>query len=163
MTTRGPKPKRQEITKHNGSETNRPSRAKELVPVTDKRPEPPIIVQGDELTLALWNETCDALQGMRFLCAEDKQLIESYVLNYRELILCAEEMHKCGNISATNDGGTRPSGASVNWARLMGLHLKLLQELGLTPSARARLAAPASRSKSEKTDVGNLLKKLSGG
>ncbi len=163
MPTRGPKPKRQEIKKNNGSDRVNPSRAKELVPVTDKRPEGPILIQSDELSLSLWNETCDVLQSMRFLCAEDKQVIEGYVLNYRELLLCAEEMHKYGNTSNSGDGGTRPSGASVNWTRLMGLHLKLLQELGLTPASRARLAAPASRSKDEKNDVGKLLKKLSNG
>ena len=153
---------RQEAAIANGVNRLNPERHREIVPVTDERPQPPLLVQADELCVALWNETCDVLQSMRFLVAEDKQILESYVLNYRELLVCAEELRNGGQTSPTQNG-TKPSGASQNWGRLMSLHIKLLNELGLTPSARARLAPPKNRSSQEDNSVGNLLKKLGNG
>lgn len=158
----GRKKTRQEAAVAEGMHRLHPERQQEIVPVTDSRPEPPLLVQADELCVALWNETCDVLQSMRFLVAEDKQVLESDVLNYRELLVCAEEMRNSGQTCPTANG-SKPSGASQNWGRLMGLHIKLLNELGLTPSARARLAPPKNRSSQEDNSVGNLLKKLGNG
>ena len=83
----GRKKTRQETAVAEGMDRLHPERQREIVPVTDDRPEPPLLVQADELCVALWNETCDVLQSMRFLVAEDKQVLESYVLNYRELLV----------------------------------------------------------------------------
>jgi P27 family predicted phage terminase small subunit len=153
---------RQEAAVATGVNRLQPERQREIVPVTDERPQPPLLVQADELCLTLWNETCDVLQSMRFLVSEDKQILESYVLNYRELLVCAEELRSGGQTSPTANG-TKPSGASQNWGKLMSLHVKLLNELGLTPAARARLAPPKNRSSKEESSVGNLLKKLGNG
>ena len=141
---RGRKPKRQELATRDGSWNAHPEREKEVVPTTCERPSAPLLVQADELTLALWDETCDILQSMRLLVAEDKPLIEAYVLNYAD------------------NGNLKASGSATNYARYIQAHQKLLSELGLTPSSRARLASPVDRSASESNPVGDLLKKLGG-
>ena len=160
---KGRKPKRQELRAVDGTDRANPERAKEIVPVRDDRPEPTAIVKSNDLTLALWHETCDTLQNMKFLCLEDAPLIEAYVLNYTLLLGCIQSMFKDGDTSITRDGGSKASGAATNYGRYSATHIKLLQELGLTPVARQRLAPPQSRSKEEDNPVGNLLKKLGGG
>lgn len=160
---RGRKPLRQELKQVDGSSRVRPDRAKELVATRDETPEPSLIIQADELSLALWHETIDLLQNMKFLCLEDKPLIESYVLNYTLLLKCVQDMQQNGDTSITRDGGSKASGAATNYGRYASTHIKLLQELGLTPSARSRLAPPQTRNKDEDNPVGALLKKLSGG
>ena len=158
----GSKPLRQEYQQREGTNRLHPERRKEIVPTTDKRPEPPLLVQSDDLCLALWNETCDMLQSMRFLVAEDRQVLEAYVLNYRELLVCADEMRQHG-ATAESLTGSKSTGAAQNWSKFMSLHLKLLNELGLTPAARAKLAPPENRSKKENNAVGKLIKKLGNG
>lgn len=158
-----PKHKRQEIAAVDGTHKNNPNRKKAIVPTRSERPDPTLIIQGDELSLALWHETCDQLSFMGFLTLEDKPIIESYVLNYSLLLRCTQELMKAGDTDTTREGGTRASGNATNYQRYMQTHIKLLNELGLTPSARVKLAPPESRSKDENNPVGDLLKKLAGG
>lgn len=157
------KPKRQELAQIDGTHKDNPARRKAIVPVRDKRPEPSLLVQADELSLSLWHETCDTLDFMGFLKYEDGPIIEAYILNYGLLLRCIQDLHKNGDTTVTRDGGTKASGAATNYGRYIQTHTKLLSELGLTPSARTRLAPPESRSKDEQNPVGDLLKKLAGG
>lgn len=159
---RGRKPKRQELSELDGSWSTHPERAREVVPTTSERPEPPLLVQTDELSLALWHETCDMLQSMRFLVKEDKPLIEAYILNYSLLLRCIQDIQKQGDTYIAENGNVKASGTATNYARYIQTHQKLLSELGLTPASRARLASPLDRSSSEENSVGQLLKKLSG-
>jgi P27 family predicted phage terminase small subunit len=159
---RGRKPKRQELATRDGSWNTHPEREKEVVPTTCERPSPPLLVQADELTLALWDETCDILQSMRLLVAEDKPLIEAYVLNYALFLRCVQDIQKNGDTYVADNGNLKASGSATNYARYIQAHQKLLSELGLTPSSRARLASPVDRSASESNPVGDLLKKLGG-
>jgi len=158
-----PKHKRQEIAAVDGTHKNNPERKKSIVPTRSERPDPPLLIQGDELALALWHETCDQLSFMGFLTLEDKPIIESYVLNYALLLGCIQNLRESGDIDTTREGGSRASGHATNYQRYMQTHIKLLSELGLTPSARVKLAPPESRSKDENNPVGDLLKKLAGG
>ena len=157
------KHKRQELAAVDGTHKANAGRRKAIVPTTDKRPEPTLLVQSDELALALWHETCNTLDFMGFLKHEDGPIIEAYVLNYGLLLRCIQEIHKSGDTSITRDGGSKASGAATNYGRYIQTHIKLLSELGLTPSARTRLAPPESRSGNEQNPVGDLIKKLAGG
>lgn len=157
-----PKHKRQELAQIDGTHKDNPARRKSVVPVRDKRPEPSLLVQGDELTLALWHETCDTLSFMGFLKYEDAPTIEAYVLNYGLLLRCIQEIHKNGDTTITRDGGSKASGAATNYGRYVQTHIRLLSELGLTPSSRTKLAPPESRNNSEDSAVGDLLRKLGG-
>ncbi len=139
-----------------------PERAREVVPTTSERPSAPLLVQADELALALWAETCDMLQSMRMICKEDKPLLEAYVLNYVLFLRCVQDIHKNGDTYVADNGNLKASGSATNYARYIQSHHKLLAELGLTPSSRARLASPVDRSSSEDNPVGDLLRKLGG-
>ena len=158
-----PKPKRQEIAAVDGTHKNNPNRKKAIVPTRSERPDPSLLIQGDELALAIWHETCDQLSFMGFLTLEDKPILESYTLNYALLLRCIQSLVKDGDTDVTREGGTRASGHATNYQRYMQTHIKLLSELGLTPSARVKLAPPESRSSQEDNPVGDLLKKLAGG
>jgi hypothetical protein len=80
----------------------------------DGRPKPSLVCQADDLTLQIFEETCDSMQQM----------------------------------------------GCLNYHRFLANHMKLLQELALTPSARTRLATPQGPKQSDK--VGQLLEKLGG-
>ena len=134
-----------------------------MVPTTSERPETPLLVQSDELTLALWEETCDTLGSMGMLVKEDKPLIEAYVMNYALFLRCVQDIQKNGDTYVADNGNLKASGTATNYARYIQVHQKLLSELGLTPSSRARLASPKSRTASERSPVGDLLKKLGSG
>lgn len=154
------KTKNQKIAEIDGSWRKHPERKREVIPVDSNRPEPPQIVKDDDLALALWVETCDTVESMGLLCTQDKALLTAYVLNYRQYLASVKQLHKEGDTSVTRDGGIRASGGATNYQRYAQLHIKLMAELGLTPSARASLAAPASRSEDEDNPVGVLLKRL---
>ena len=159
----GQKKRRQEVSVRNGSWNGKPHRKREIVPVRDGRPDAPLLVSGDELAMALWDETCDLLQGMRFLCLEDKPILEAYVLNYALLLRCIQDIQKNGDTYTNKDGGVKASGNATNYARFIQTHKRLLGELGLTPSSRASLAAPSNRKPGDDSKVGSLLEKLGGG
>ena len=124
------------------------------------RPSPSLVCQADELTLQIFNDTCDSMQQMGCLSEQDGPIIETYACNYRELLLCIQSMRKDGIEIESQRGGGKSTVHAVNYHRFLANHMKLLQELALTPSARTRLATPQGPKQSDK--VGQLLEKLGG-
>ena len=100
------------------------------------------------------------MQQMGCLSEQDGPIIETYACNYRELLLCIQAMRKDGIEIESQRGGGKSTVHAVNYHRFLANHMKLLQELALTPSARTRLATPQGPKQSDK--VGQLLKKLGG-
>ena len=60
------------------------------------RPSPSLVCQADDLTLQIFEETCDSMQQMGCLSEQDGPIIETYACNYRELLLCIQAMRKDG-------------------------------------------------------------------
>lgn len=123
------------------------------------RPEPSeLTVQSDELTLALHEQVCDTLEKMGILFTADKILLEAFVCNWRELIRCQLQLRR-EEFSYTNEkGGQSKNPTLAAYSILMANHLKMMSELGLTPSARARLVAPIERGENE--SISKILKDL---
>ncbi len=125
------------------------------------RPEPSILVQADELTLSIFNETCDILDSMSILNTSDRFLIEAYCLNSRELFYLTKQIQDNGHGQLKDDGTRVTCPNVVSWHKCMGTHVKLMSELGLTPQARMRMVAPEAKNNS--TDkVTSLMDKLGG-
>ena len=125
------------------------------------RPDPSILVQADELTLSIFNETCDVLDSMSILNTSDRFLIEAYCLNARELFYLSKLIQDNGHGQLKEDGTRVTCPNVVSWHKSMGTHIKLMNELGLTPQARLRMTAPTVENAS--TDkVTDLMNKLGG-
>ena len=151
-------PKLLEISGHYRKNGGRPEAE---IPTESSRPLPSLLIQSDELTLALFNETCESLESMGILAKQDLALIEAYVCNYRELVLAIEQMRKEGPV-VEGTRGPKTNPIVTHYHNLMSSHRLMLGELGLTPSARAKMVKPTAN-RSEGDPVGELMKRLGGG
>jgi len=158
-----PRPKNQKLAAIDGSAKKHPERVREIIPVDDDCPPKPSIIEGDKMSSDLWDDTVKKLQSMGLICTQDAHLLTAYVLNYRQLLLCAKDLQDNGDTSITRDGGQKASGSATNYQRYAQLHVKLMSELGLTPSARASLAKPVDRSQDSDDEVADLLARLGSG
>jgi len=116
------------------------------IKVSEGRPVPTILIQSDELSVAIWEETCDILDGMSILNKSDKFLIEAYCLNLREMYLLTKIIRESGHSQMKEDGSRVTCPHVVSWHKCSQTHLKLMNELGLTPQARTRMTAPVVES-----------------
>ncbi len=158
---RGPKPKQVKLREQEGAFRGGKTRKPAELPSVLGRPSPSILVQADELSLAIYNETCDILQTLGILTEQDGILLEAFALNYRELALCIKDMQANGIESETQRGSGKSTVHTTNYHKFMATHLKLVGELGLTPSARLRMIPP-ERKGDGSSPVDDLLKKLGG-
>ncbi len=158
---RGPKPKQVKLRESEGAFRGGKTKKPAELPTVLGRPSPSILVQADELSLAIYNETCDILQDMGILTQQDGIMIEAFSLNYRELALCFKEMQANGIESETQRGSGKSTVHTTNAHKFMATHIKLMGELGLTPSARLRMVPPERKTDSG-SPVDDLLKKLGG-
>jgi P27 family predicted phage terminase small subunit len=139
---RGRKPRSPEVNEQEGAFVNNPNRRNENAPKPQKgRPEPSDLVLGDLVALRKWNDLCDNLEAMNVLSVADGALLELYCMSHSLLTAHWEEI-KGGNIESMDDHGrtgTKPAAKDFNTqANRM---VKILAELGLTPSARSRVVA----------------------
>ncbi len=125
------------------------------------RPAPSILIQADELTLSIFNETCDVLDSMSILNTSDRFLIEAYCLNSRELFYLSKLIQDNGHGQLKDDGTRVTCPNVVSWHKCMGTHVKLMSELGLTPQARMRMVAPEAQNAGA-DKVTDLMSKLGG-
>lgn len=132
------------------------------IKVSQGRPEPTMLIQADELSVAIWNETCDTLDGMSILNKSDRFLIETYCLNLREMYLLTKIIREQGHSQMKDDGTRVTCPHVVSWHKCQGTHLKLMNELGLTPQARTRMCAPTVESSGPGDRVASLMEKLGG-
>lgn len=138
----------------------RPDPSKQIK-ATSGRPLPTLLVSSDELTLSIWDETCNTMDSLGILAVADRHVIEAYCLNVRELYFLTDAIRKNGHGQLSNDGTKKTCPDVVSWHKCMGTHLKLMGELALTPQARLRMCAPEA--KNEGSDmVSDLMKKLGG-
>ena len=158
---RGPKPKQVKLREQEGAFRGGKTLKPAELPTVLGRPSPSILVQSDELSLAIYNETCDILQTMGILTEQDGVLLEAFSLNYRELALCIKEMQANGIEAETQRGSGKSTVHATNYHKFLSVHLKMIGELGLTPSARLRMVPPERKADSG-SPVDDLLKKLGG-
>ncbi len=134
-----------------------------LIEGTPGRPEPPLLVRSDDLSVDIWNETCDTLDSLGLLTKTDLFLLEAFCINLRELYHLTELIRQNGHGQFSDDGTRKTCPNVVSFHKCMGTHIKLLSELALTPQARLRVLRPPSTDGDGTDEVGDLMKKLGNG
>lgn len=154
---KGRKPLANEVREAKGTFKRNPNRRPKTIVKADPRlPEPPDFLLKDEVATRVWHETVDVLKDMNILSKTDTHLLVNYCTTYAEWVkaytFVAENGH-CDNHQA------RASAESMTYHKLADRHLKLLAELGLTPSARARLSVAKTEDEiKEENSMNNILR-----
>jgi len=140
---RGRKPTNPKLLEAGGSYKSNPNRQPaEEIAVREGVPTASPLVQTSEVAVAIWDNVVDLLVEMDVVNQTDVYLIEQFVLNYMNMLHLQKTLM---NEGFTIDDGREsikkhPSTSTLTAAQT--LHVKLLSEMGLTPSARARMATP---------------------
>ena len=122
-------------------------RPKNIIKGSSELPQPPDFVVSDETAMAVWDETVSVLKDCGILSATDTHLLTQYVITYSEWVKCLEYVQKNGHVGPSG----RACAESVTLHKLADRHIKLLPELGLSPSARARLSVATSKETKEES------------
>lgn len=156
MGKRGPQPKptHLRLLECNPSGRALPNREPE-VPKALKVPAP-WKFQGDRLTI--WNEVCEQLAAMKGLSPVDTKMLALYVDTLFRLDRVAEQLDEFATNTMSIKG---PTGLAQNaktipqfnqWITLSTQALRLAQNFGMTPSARARIVFFGSATGDPKDD-----------
>lgn len=158
--TRGPKPKAIAVSEAHGSFNKNPSRRPTNTIKSDPRiPVKPVFISACDVASAAWDETVDVLKDSGILSRTDTHLLITYVTCYAEwtkaYLHVAEYGHK------DDHGKTSPE--SMTYHKLSDRHPKLMAELGLSPSSRARLSTASPDKKEEEgTSLASIISALKG-
>ena len=157
---RGRKPRAIEVQEAAGSFKANPSRSpKNKIKADPSEPSVPHVIQSDEDALAVWNETVEVLRATNILSRTDTHLLTVYCSTYSEWVKLHRLISRDGH--STPDGKTSPE--SVAYFKLSAQHHKLMGELGLSPSSRARLSvAKSDEDREDETSIASLLKSMKG-
>ena len=103
------------------------------------RPPMPASVEEDQVAKDCWNRVCDELQAMRVLTRADVFLLEQYATNYSQWRWLSQMVREgnCRDIGNKGNVVTSPEAQQVH--KYADRLLKILVELGLTPSARTKI------------------------
>ena len=157
---RGRKPRAIEVQEAEGSfKANPDRRPKNAIKADPSEPSIPTVIKSDEDALAVWNETVEVLRASNILSRTDTHLLAVYCSTYSEWIKLHRLISRDGH--STPDGKTSPE--SVAYFKLSAQHHKLMGELGLSPSSRARLSvARTDEDREDETSIASLLKSMKG-
>jgi P27 family predicted phage terminase small subunit len=103
-------------------------------------PIPESIVE-DDVASKCWESVCGTLNDMGILTVADASVMELYCVTYSQW-RCLSNVVKNGNCSTVDDKGrvsTSPEANQVH--KYSATLLRLMAELGLTPSSRSRIHA----------------------
>ncbi len=158
--TRGRKPMATEVAEANGSYRKNPSRKPaNIIHAAAGIPVKPDFIELDKTASAVWDETVAVLKECNILSETDTHLLTSYVSCYAEWKKAYLHVSEHGH--ENEDGKT--SAQSMTFHKLADRHLKILGELGLSPSSRARLSVATSKEeKQQGTSLASIIKELKG-
>lgn len=131
------------VKEENGSYKKDPQR-KNLREPSSSKSEPKQPDHLCESAKKIWKQTCEILREMGMLSKTDSHLIEHYSICYAEYLKLYEIVQQKGHIS---DSGNSVGPASTAMTRLASEHIKLVNELGLTPASRGKLTLPEGEDK----------------
>ena len=155
---KGRKPRAIEVQEASGAFVKDPQRrTKSIVKADAKAPAMPKVIANDKVAREGGIETCEVLKESGILSKTDTHLLTHYVLTYAEWVKCAEHIQKHGH----EDESGKTSPQSTAYFKLAAQHTKLLPELGLSPSSRARLSvAGVADEPEEEESMLSLIKSL---
>ena len=158
---RGRKPRAIEVQEASGAfEKNPDRRPKKTISSDSRSPTAPSFIESDETAFKVWNETVDVLRDCGILSKTDTHLLATYCSTYSEWTKCHTYIQTNGH----EDSNGKTSPQSVAYFKLSAQHMKLIGELGLSPSSRARLSVVTSaEAKEETTSLTDIIKTIKGG
>ena len=135
-----PKPTPTKIAEAKGAFIKNPQRRNKQEPEASKdAPNMPEIFADIPLARLKWNQLSKWLGDMGILSATDTDLMEKYCLNYARMMQAWEgskdELVLMGKV------GPIRNPLSIEYHKCADKHLKMMTEMGLTPSSRAGLKA----------------------
>ncbi len=136
------------VKEENGSFKKDPQRKNHREPPSSKS-EPKLPRHLCKEAKKIWKQTCSILREMGMLSSTDSHLLEHYSICYAEYIKLYQMVQQEGHIA---DGGNRISPASTAMTRLAAEHIKLVNELGLTPASRGKLTLPDGSDKKKQAE-----------
>ena len=157
---RGRKPRADAVKEAEGAYKNNPKRRPKSIVNADVRlPVAPSYIIEDDIAKGVWDETVDVLKDCGILSKTDTHLLAAYCTTYSEWVKCY--MHVSQHGRKNDDGKT--STESLTFHKLADRHLKLLSELGLSPSSRARLSvAKSDAEEEEENSLANIMRMMKG-
>ena len=142
MAKRGRKPLATATKETRGAFVKDPQRKNHDEPqVVHKRPDPTEAVKSRPIALAKWHHCCDLLEGMKILSTADRDLLEQYCLVYDRIQTCESMLESEGEVIMGSKDQPCRNPRMVVLSTLQNQQLKILSELGLTPSSRTQLKA----------------------
>lgn len=130
------------LAKENGTLDRNPARYKNTPPEgVDRAPEMPAVVAACPVAVAVWNDTCKALDEIGILSASDVFILEMYCTSYAEYLKLTEVVRKEG-FTVDNRSGKAANPNANAWEKAKSSVLRCMAQLGLTPAARAKLNGP---------------------
>ena len=115
-------------------------------------PEPSSIILSKPTLVTVWRHTCEMLDGMGILSSSDSHLIESYAIVYHEMLELSRSVLKDGHVDVGSHGSKQSTESAV-WLKLLAQHKSLMAELGLTPTARAKIVVPKTEQQVDEVDA----------
>lgn len=146
---RGRKPRAIEVQEASGAFIKNPqTRPTKIIKADPRLPDAPDFIEADKTAKAVWDETVDILKDCGILSKTDTHLLASYCTTYAEWLKCYKHVSANGH---TDESG-KTSTESITFHKLADRHHKLIAELGLSPSSRARLSTTDTKDQKEESD-----------
>ena len=142
----GRKPRASAVAEAEGAYKKHPERRNHDEPTPAVgRPPIPASVEEDPVAKDCWNRVCDELQAMRVLTKADVFLLEQYATNYSQWRFLSQMVRdgNCRDLGAKGNVVTSPEAQQVH--KYADRLLRILVELGLTPSARTKIKAVTAK------------------
>ena len=149
---RGRKPLPTAVKEASGAFKKDPARRNENEPQSKAGiPPMPESLYGDEVAIRCWESVCRTLDDMGVMTLADVSVMELYCITYSQWRFLAEFV-KGGNCSTITKNGTSTSPEANQVHKYSATLMKLMAELGLTPSSRSRIHAVAKEEDDPFTD-----------
>lgn len=158
---RGRKPQSTASKEASGAFAKNPQRRNRDEPqATRGMPKKPAHVVDDEVASEQWDELCKTLDDMGIVTMADRSLLALYCSTYSQWHQLQTEVAENGCYVVNDKGNLSQSPQAIQVHRYADRLLRMMAELGLTPSSRSRIKAP----KDDKSDsaFSELLTRMSG-
>ena len=155
---RGRKPKPTAVKEGQNSFQRHPERRNAGEPQAKRgRPVKPAHIETSEVASMQWDELCDTLDELNILTTADRSLLALYCQTYAEWMKLQQHVAEHGATIFNDKGNASQSPEAIQVHRYADRLLKMMAELGLTPSSRSRLVAPKQEQDSTISDLINLM------
>ncbi len=159
---RGRKPTATAVKEASGSFSLHPGRRNKSEPAAKRGyPAKPETVETCSIASAQWDELCKTLDELGVLTVADKSLLAMYCQTYAEYIKLQQHVKEHGCTVFNDKGNASQSPEAIQVHRYADRLIKLMAEMGLTPSSRSRIVAP--KQEDEDDPMAQLLARMGSG